>query len=154
MRTKAWYGAGASPRETRLQDDGKVGLREQPLDGNRDEPSLHELSKPARQMDATFQTCNELTEEVSVDISLINSREQAYILKSIEQAKLRAIQQRPGKRKVGASVRSRTLGARGSGANEKKLRVVPPTASAVGSLGQEMVAGQTLIRSFFRSRKA
>lgn len=100
--------------------------------------------------DCTVQSC-----EISVDILTIDSREQAYILRSIEQAKLKSDKAPRGKRKVTAPPGSRVATRSGSGVKGKRSKLVSPSVAASESASvrrtksEGQAQGQTLIKSFF-----
>ncbi|GAQ83770.1 putative DNA repair metallo-beta-lactamase family protein [Klebsormidium nitens] len=95
--------------------------------------------------------------EISVDIMAIDSREQAYILRSIEQAKMKTDQKPRGKRKVTIPGGSRVANTGQSGPRGKKPKSsspgVPASEFAGRAKSEGQTQGQTLIKSFFCLRR-
>jgi hypothetical protein len=120
----------------------------------RDTSRTSEPTSASRQPTELSESCTADINEISIDLSTIDSREQAYILRCIEQSRASASNEQKVKRKATSAKGGQALSKKGSGGTGKKAKLVPADVPACEALGKDKSEGQTLIRSFFCARKA
>jgi hypothetical protein len=125
-----------------------------PSVGRRGTSRTSEPTSASRQPIEMSESCTADIDEISIDLSTIDSREQAYILRCIEQSRAKASNEQKVKRKATLAKGGQALSKNGSGGNGKKAKVIPADVPACEALGKDRSEGQTLIRSFFCARKA
>lgn len=146
---------GASPAMGTRSDSSPVAFQEwHPSVGRRESSRTFEPTNASRQPTEMTENCSVDIDEIRIDLSTIDSREQAYILRCIEQSRAKASNEQKVKRKATSAKGGQALSKKGSGGNGKKAKLVPADVPVCEALGKDKSEGQTLIRSFFCARKA